>query len=150
MPEMRVPPINKVIIAGRLCADPETFQTPGGITITNIRLASDRHFRTKDGEKSKETCFVDGVLFGDKAERVAKNFRKGDGAIIDGTLKLDQWEDDAGNKRSKLKINVWSVEALSWPEKDGDKEPTRAAPHAEAPPRPRLIEEPIPEDDIPF
>lgn len=95
---------NKVILMGNLTRDPETRVTASGLTICKLGLAVSRVFSTKDGERREETTFVDVDAFGKQAEVVTKYFRKGKPILIEGRLKLDQWEASDGQKRSKMGV----------------------------------------------
>src|SRR6056297_1870578 len=94
---------NKVILMGNLTRDPETQTLPSGNTICKLGIAVSRQFKTKDGQPQEEVAFVDVVSFGKQAEVIGKYFTKGKPILIEGRLKLDQWEDkNSGEKRSKL------------------------------------------------
>ena len=95
---------NKVILLGNLTRDPETRVTANGLTICKLGLAVNRVFSTKDGERREETTFVDIDAFGKQAEVITKYMRKGNPLMVEGRLKLDQWEGNDGQKRSKLAV----------------------------------------------
>ena len=95
---------NKVILMGNLTRDPETRVTASGLTICKLGLATSRVFATRDGERKEETTFVDIDAFGKQAEVITKYMRKGRPIMIEGRLKLDQWETSDGQKRSKLGV----------------------------------------------
>jgi single-strand DNA-binding protein len=95
---------NKVILLGNLTRDPETRTTAGGSTICKLGLAVSRKFNTSDGGQKEETCFVDVDVFGKQAEAIQKYMRKGKPLMIEGRLKLDQWEAEGGQKRQKLGV----------------------------------------------
>lgn len=95
---------NKVILLGNLTRDPETRVTPNGHTICKLGLAVSRSYATKDGERKEETTFVDIDAFGRQAEVITKYMRKGRPIMVEGRLKLDQWESNDGQKRSKLSV----------------------------------------------
>lgn len=105
--------MNKVILNGNLCADPESRTSNAGKAITNFRLAV-----TGRGDK---TTFVDVTTFDKTAELVAKYKVKGDPVLIDGRLELDTWDDKtSGQKRSKLYVIADNVEFLSSGNKPKD------------------------------
>ena len=95
---------NKVILLGNLTRDPETRVTPNGNTICKLGLAVSRTYATKDGERREETTFVDIDAFGRQAEVITKYMRKGRPLMVEGRLRLDQWEANDGQKRSKLTV----------------------------------------------
>lgn len=95
---------NKVILLGNLTRDPETRTTSGGLTICKIGLAVNRVFTTQDGERREETTFIDVDAFGRQAETISRYMSKGQGILIEGRLRLDQWESNTGEKRSKMVV----------------------------------------------
>jgi single-strand DNA-binding protein len=95
---------NKVILLGNLTRDPETRVTANGLTICKLGLAVSRTFSTRDGERREETTFVDIDAFGKQAEIITKYMRKGRPLMVEGRLKLDQWETNDGQKRNKLTV----------------------------------------------
>ncbi len=96
---------NKVILIGNLTRDPELRVTPSGTSICKFGLAVNRSYTTQDGEKREETTFVDIDAFGKPAEIISKYMAKGRPILIEGRLKLDQWEDkNTGDKRSRLGV----------------------------------------------
>ena len=95
---------NKVILLGNLTRDPETRVTASGVTICKLGLATSRVYVTKDGERREDTTFVDIDAFGKQAEVITKYMRKGRPLMVEGRLKLDQWESSEGQKRSKLGV----------------------------------------------
>ncbi len=96
---------NKVILIGNLTREPELRVTPGGVSICKFGLAVNRNFTDKNGEKREETTFVDIDAFGRQAETISKYMTKGRPIMVEGRLKLDQWEDkNSGEKRSRLGV----------------------------------------------
>jgi single-strand DNA-binding protein len=95
---------NKVILLGNLTRDPETRVTANGNTICKLGMAVSRVYSTRDGERREETTFVDIDAFGNQAEVITKYMRKGRPLMVEGRLKLDQWETNEGQKRSKLGV----------------------------------------------
>ncbi|MGB0370960.1 MAG: single-stranded DNA-binding protein [Opitutales bacterium] len=97
---------NKVILMGNLTRDPEMRMTPGGLAIAKFGLAVNRKYTTKDGESREEVTFVDCDAFGKQAEIISQYVKKGGMLFVEGRLKLDQWESQNGEKRSKLGVVV--------------------------------------------
>ena len=95
---------NKVILLGNLTRDPETRVTASGVAICKLGLATSRVYITKDGERREDTTFVDIDAFGKQAEVITKYMRKGRPLMVEGRLKLDQWESPEGQMRSKLGV----------------------------------------------
>ena len=142
MADLRMPDMNKVFLAGRLTRDPELRYIPSGTAVCELGLAVSRKFRTKEGEMREDTVFVDVTCWAKTAEFVGENFHKGRPIIVEGRLKSDEWEDkNTGQKRSKIKVDAARVQSLDWEDR-GTAQASK--------PAPRAIEEPVPEDDIPF
>lgn len=94
---------NKVILMGNLTRDVEVRYLPSGMAVADIGLAVNDRRKGQNGEWIDEATFVDITLFGRQAEVAGEYLSKGSQALIEGRLKLDQWEKD-GQKRSKLKV----------------------------------------------
>jgi single-strand DNA-binding protein len=98
---------NKVILMGNLTRDVEIRHTPSNTAVGNFGLAVNRRYRTQSGENREEVTFVDCEAWGRTAEVMSQYLSKGRPVMIEGRLKLDQWEDkNGGGKRSKLSVVV--------------------------------------------
>src|SRR5947207_15736320 len=105
---------NRVIMAGNLTRDPEHKQLPSGQSVCRLGLASNRQFRNKQsGEMIQEVCFVDVDVWGPQAESCRQFLQKGRPVLVEGRLKLDTWDDQNGQKRSKHSIVADRVVFLS-------------------------------------
>jgi single-strand DNA-binding protein len=93
---------NKVIIMGRLTADPEQKQTQSGTAVTSFTLAVDRDFQ-KEGQE-KQTDFITVVAWKQTAEFVTKYFRKGSAMLVDGSIQTRSWQDQQGQKRYATEV----------------------------------------------
>jgi len=152
---------NKVILMGNLTRDPELRYTPKGTAIAKIGLAVNRVWTNEAGEKKEEVTFVDVDVFGRTAENVGQYMRKGRPIMIEGRLKLDQWDDKAtGAKRSKLGVIAETVQFLGSAPGAGEGGGAPSAPAAPRVQRPAPAAAPAadpvegdgpPEsDDVPF
>jgi single-strand DNA-binding protein len=146
---------NKVILAGNLTRDPELRYTPKGMAIAKIGLAINRTWKNEAGETKEEVTFVDVDAFGRTAENIGQYFKKGRPILIEGRLKLDQWDDkQTGQKRSKLGVVLENFQFMD--SKGGGDGGSSDAPHSRpAAPAPKAeggdSETPPPEDDdVPF
>ena len=97
---------NKVMLMGNLVRDPELRVTPSGLSICRFTLACSRSVKTEKAENGmrEETTFVDVETFGKQAEVVAKYFTKGRPIFVEGRLRLNEWQSQTGEKRSKLMV----------------------------------------------
>lgn len=149
---------NKVILAGNLTRDPELRYTPKGMAIAKIGLAMNRTWKTETGETKEEVTFVDVDAFGRQAEVIAQYMKKGRPLLVEGRLRLDQWDDkQTGQKRSRLGVVLESFSFLdsggNRGESSGSSEASsRNRPAAPAPsPDAGSADAPPPEeDDVPF
>jgi single-strand DNA-binding protein len=106
--------LNKVFIIGNLTRDPELRVTPKGTAICQFGIAVNRQYKDESGATRDETTFVDVEAWGKQGELVSKYLSKGSLAMVEGRLRLDQWEDkQSGQKRSKLKVVLDNVQFLS-------------------------------------
>lgn len=94
--------LNKVFMQGRLVADPELRHTPNGVAVASFRIAVDRDFKDKSGERQAD--FVNVVAWRATGEFVSKFFSKGRMAIVEGKLQSRNYEDKDGNKRYTLEV----------------------------------------------
>jgi single-strand DNA-binding protein len=128
---------NKVILMGNLTRDPETRVTPNGATICKIGLAVNRNYTLQDGTKKEEVTYVDCDAFGKQAETISRWMAKGKGILIEGRLRMDQWDDKTtGQPRSKLGVvveNFQFVGGRGEGDASGPADPAADAPQASAP-----------------
>ena len=97
--------LNKVILGGRVVADPELKQTPSGVSVVRIRLAVNRRFSSRNAEQSEpQADFFDVVAWRQQAEFVAKYFRKGSSMCVVGSIQTRTWQDQQGQKRYSTEI----------------------------------------------
>ena len=151
---------NKVILAGNLTRDPELRYTPKGTAVCKFGLAISRNWTNEAGEKKEEVTFVDVDAFGRQAEVVAQYMKKGRPFLVEGRLKLDQWEDkETKAKRSKHVVVVDSFHFVDSKPGGGEggggggeSRSSRPAPAAASAPAPQEWggKGPMGEEDIPF
>ena len=96
--------LNKVFLIGNLTRDPELRYTPSGTAIASFGIATNREWKSADGEKKKEVCYVDINMFGRRAEVINEYFSKGNPIFIEGRLQFQQWETKDGQKRNSLRV----------------------------------------------
>lgn len=100
---------NKVILGGRLGADPELKTTPSGVSVCQFDVAVNRKERPKDGQQPKADFFTV-VAWRQQAEFVTRYFRKGSSISITGTLQNRQWTTQNGEKRYKTEIVAQEID----------------------------------------
>lgn len=109
--------LNKVFLMGNLTRDPELRYTPAGMAIVSFGLATNRRYKSQEGEQKKETCFVDINMFGRRAEVISEYFSKGSAIYIEGRLRYEQWEAQDGQKRNKLVVVADNFEFVGGAQK---------------------------------
>jgi single-strand DNA-binding protein len=102
--------VNKVILAGRLTADPELKYTPSGLPVVHFRIAVDRPFKNAQGER--EADFIDVVAWRQRAEFVSKYFSKGKLIFVDGRLEVRTWETPEHERRRMVEVQAENVSFL--------------------------------------
>src|SRR6266850_6333311 len=118
---------NKVILAGNLTRDPELRYTPKGTAVAKIGMAINRVWKNEAGESKEEVTFVDVEAWGRQGEVVAQYMRKGRPFLVEGRLKLDQWEDkNTKQKQSKLKVVLESFSFIDSNRGDSGGAPSEA------------------------
>ncbi len=93
--------LNKVILAGRLTADPELKQTTSNVSVLRFTLAVNRRFsRNANGEQNEQqTDFISMVAWRQTAEFISKYFRKGSALCVTGSIQTRRWQDQQGQTR---------------------------------------------------
>jgi len=116
-----MPNYNKVILMGNLTRDPEVRYTSSGTAIAKLGIAVNRYWRNQEGQQQEETTFVDVDAFGKQAETIGQYLKKGRPIMVEGRLKLDQWDDkQTGQKRSKLGVTLENFQFLDSRSEGGD------------------------------
>jgi len=134
---------NRVLLMGNLTRNPEIRYTPSGTAVADLGLAINENFKNKAGETVEQTCFVDVVVWGRQAETSAEYLHKGSPVFVEGRLQLDQWENQQGEKRSKLRVRADRVQFLGSPGKGAEYAAGPGDAEAHHPP----VDD---DDDVPF
>jgi len=103
---------NKVILVGNLTRDCELRYLPSGSAVCTTGIATNRKFKNQQGEQKEEVCFIDITFFGRTAEIANQYLGRGKKVLVEGRLKLDQWTDQSGGKRSKHSVIVDTLQML--------------------------------------
>lgn len=105
--------VNKVILVGRLAADPEVRATANGTQVANVRLATNTFTgREEDGSRREVTEFHNLVLFNANAQFAATYMRKGALVYAEGRNQTRSWETEEGQKRFTTEVVVDRFQAL--------------------------------------
>lgn len=115
--------INKVILMGRLTADPELKTSSNNVSIVQFTVAVNRRYVSKDSNE-RQVDFIDCTAFNRNAEFLSKYFRKGSSVIVFGNIQVDTWKDKEGHNRRSTRV---IVDELQFGEsKKGDTSATAA------------------------
>jgi single-strand DNA-binding protein len=131
--------INRIILVGRMVADPELRYTPSGVAVARFRMAVDRGFKSAQGEQ--QTDFIDIVAWRQTAQFVSDYLRKGRLIGVDGRLQIRQYTTQDGQKRKAAEVVAERVQAL-----DRGRDEDRAAGGAPGPTGEPVGEEHAPDD----
>ena len=134
--------INRVIISGNLTRDAELRRTAAGMSILSFCVAVNDRRKNQQGEWENYPNYVDCVMFGNRAEKLAGYLYRGIKVVIDGKIRYSSW-DSNGQKRSKLEVVVDDLELLSRRENNQQHSNQQYQPSQS----PQL---PVYDDDIPF
>ena len=97
--------LNKVILAGRITADPELKQTQSGISVVSFTIAVNRRFTSRDGAQGQSDAdFFRVTAWRTTAEFIAKYFHKGSAICVTGSIQNRTWTDQQGQKRYSTDI----------------------------------------------
>ncbi len=149
--------LNKVVLCGRLTADPELKQTGSGIAVVTFTLAVNRRFqsRSADAAAAQQADFITVVAWRQTAEFISKYFKKGSALCVTGSLQTRSWQDQQGNRRYATEVVV--DEAMFVDSRNEGGAPASYTPDAYTAPSfstPAMgapnFEEMKAEDDLPF
>ena len=99
--------LNKVVLCGRLCADPELKQTQNNVSVVSFTLAVNRRFSSRnDSQSGPQADFISIVAWRQTAEFIARYFRKGSAICLTGSIQTRNWQDAQGQKRYATEVVV--------------------------------------------
>jgi single-strand DNA-binding protein len=141
--------INRVVVSGRLCKDPELRATRSGLDVMTVRLATEDRKKRADGAWVDDPSFLDVVFFGGAGVAAARSLSKGSRVVVSGRVRQRTWEDEAGTRHYRVEIVAEDVVVCG--------ERPRAAATPAQPSRPPVAAAPAPvaqadvyDEDIPF
>jgi single-strand DNA-binding protein len=104
--------VNKAILIGNLGADPELRYISSGQAVADLRLATTRKWRNRDGEQQEDTQWHRIVVWGKQAESCKEYLVKGRSVYVEGRLQTREWEDRDGNRRWTTEVVAERVQFL--------------------------------------
>ncbi len=96
--------INKVILIGNLGADPELRYTKGGTPVADLRLATSRKFKSRDGGMQEDTQWHPVVFWGKQAELAERLLKKGQLVYVEGRLNNTSWTDEEDRTHHRTEV----------------------------------------------
>jgi single-strand DNA-binding protein len=133
--------LNRIILIGRLVADPTLRYTQSGIAVTTFTLAVDRAFANQQGER--EADFIDIVVWRRLAETCANHLFKGRLVAVEGRLQIRSYDDQNGIRRKAAEIIADNVRFLDRASDGGGQQSESSHGQTAFEPEPDF-------DDVPF
>lgn len=150
--------LNKVVLCGRLTADPELKQTASGIAVVSFTLAVNRRYQPKstDGtQQAQQADFISVVAWRQTAEFISRYFRKGSALCITGSIQTRSWQDQQGQKRYATEVVADEAMFVDSKGEGGagasfGADPYQAPSYSSSPASAPKFEELKTDDDLPF
>ena len=130
---------NLCVLKGRLCKSPELSTTTSGMSVCRIRLAVPRR------DSQSGTDFITCTAFRNQAEFLNKYFSKGQEILIQGSLRINQWEGDDGIKREACEVLINNIDFCGAKQ---DSKPEEQKERAQTVEPVQFID--FPNEDLPF
>ena len=134
--------LNKVIIAGRMTADPELKLTQTGVSVVSFSVAVNRPARVVNNQRVSETDFINCVAWRAAADFITKYFKKGSAICLTGSLQTRTWNDNNGAKHYATEL---LVDETFFVDGKSDNKATTYVPEAYTAPEP-VVDVSIPEN----
>ncbi len=112
MPDLKMPDINNVLVAGYLTSDPVFRKTANGTPVINFYIASNRKYRDNSGIWRENMCYVGVVAWHRLAEACNEILKRGSSVLIDGELQSRNWHNDDGTTRNVVELRARRIQFL--------------------------------------
>ncbi len=100
--------LNRVILGGRLTADPELRMTQTSTPVTSFTIAVNRHYQSKN-QDAQQADFIRCTAWNNQAEFITRYFRRGSSICVEGTIQTRNWTDQQGQKQFSTEVRVDNV-----------------------------------------
>ncbi len=151
--------VNKVILIGNLGKDPEVRYLESGSAVANVTLATTERYKDRNGNQVENTEWHDLEMWEGLAKIAEQYLKKGNSIYVEGKIKTDSWQDEAGNKKYRTRIRVQNMTMLGgapgssggsseMSESQHQSTPQQSAPAAQ--PQAAPVKEDNSIDDLPF
>lgn len=111
---------NKITICGYLGRDPELKYTPQGKAVCNFSIATTEKRKDASGEAQDQTTWFRVTCWERTAEACNQYLSKGAQVFVEGRLRLEEYTDRDGNKRSNLEVNATDIQFLNTKREGGE------------------------------
>jgi single-strand DNA-binding protein len=115
-----MPNVNDCHFIGHVTQENELKYTPSGVAILNNSIAVNKKWKDKEGNDKEKVAFIPFKMFGKTAETFVKYVNKGNAVYLSGEIDQESWETPEGQKRSKLVLNVQSMQFLGSKDKSSN------------------------------
>ncbi|MBN2365492.1 MAG: single-stranded DNA-binding protein [Calditrichaeota bacterium] len=140
--------VNKILIIGRLGADPEVRYAPSGNPVANFNVATNHSYKDRDGNFQEQTDWHRVVAWTRLAEFAKQYLKKGMRVYVEGRLQYREWQDQNGAKRTATEIVANDVQMLDSPGGRTDSAETEKMPKKDLEVPDDI--EPTEDDSVPF
>jgi len=152
--------VNKVILLGRLGADPEVRSLPSGSKVTTFSIATSEAYNNRDGQRVEQTEWHRIELWDNLANIAEQYLHKGDSVYVEGKIRTEEYTDKDNIVRKTTKIRGTSMTLVGGRSNEGGSESAQTVPAQQSRPAPERTPAPTPEfssntgsddsDDLPF
>ena len=97
---------NHVSLMGHLTRNVKLTEFDNGGCVANFSIALNEVWNDRDGERQEDVTFIDITAWNRQAEIAHEYLKKGSPILVHGSIKMDEWENDEGEKRQKLFIRA--------------------------------------------
>ncbi|MGE4232773.1 MAG: single-stranded DNA-binding protein [Bacteriovoracia bacterium] len=141
--------VNKVILIGRLGANPDVRYTPGGAAVANFNIATNESWNDKNGQKQERTEWHRVVVWGKLAQLCGEYLSKGRQVFVEGRLQTRQWQDKDGQTKYTTEVVATGVQFLGAGGASADRSSSASSSDSFGG-TPKMEEPSFAEEDIPF
>lgn len=106
--------LNKVIVIGRVGADPTLKEFSNGNQLCQVNLAISDSYKNNNGDWVDNPIWVTVKMISKFAIEAGQKIKKGDNVLVEGKLSCEKWDDKDGNKRERMVITAYGMRNLSY------------------------------------
>ncbi len=122
--------LNKITLIGNLGANPALRDATEHRKVANVRLATRRRWKDRDGNRQEDTQWHQLVFWGRQAELAKRLLKKGQLVLVEGRLNTTSWPDREDESRTHYRTEVVGESFLILSPKDAPAEGREVQEHA--------------------